>query len=98
MIGSAEAVHTKGLGFQDAPFGSGWGDQGAVIEPTARTWSKKGGPVIPPSSIHRICALVSRASCSANRFHDAQDAASSSTNTVMLRARTGVLSAPTDTA
>src|ERR1051326_6853449 len=52
------------------------------------TWSKKAGPAMPPSSILVTDARVALAKAVAYRFHDHQDASSTSTSTVISAAGT----------
>ena len=63
-----------------------------------RTWSKKAGPVMPPSQIRTARAPVSRASRAAYRFHDAHEVVSSSRRTAVSWAWTSLVSSPAATA
>ena len=83
-----------------------WGGSGAVWPLGAltmgrrlrRTWSKKAGPVMPPSQIRTARAPVSRASRAAYRFHDAHEVVSSSRRTAVSWAWTSLVSSPAATA
>jgi hypothetical protein len=62
--------------------------------PRRRTWSKKAGPVTPPSEMDTGWAPVSAANSYAYRFHDDHEVSSASISTTVSSASTAVVCGP----